>query len=97
VFERAGWLAVNILGRDQRNVAARFARKGPEKFRGLATVPGLSGIPLIGGSLATLECSVEKRFTVGDHLMLLSTVRRADSCPGVPLAYHQRDFCGIVK
>lgn len=55
----AGRFAVNILGEHQGQLAERFARPGSDdKFAGLVVAPGRSGVPVIEGALATVECRV---------------------------------------
>lgn len=53
---------INILGAGQEEVADRFAagRQGASgAFRGLAWHPGNSGVPLLEGAVATVECEVD--------------------------------------
>ena len=47
-----------VLAADQRALSERFARKGHDRFDGLAWQPGATGVPLIPGALAAIECAV---------------------------------------
>jgi flavin reductase ActVB len=94
-FTEWDWLAVHVLGRDQEHLARRFARKDPDKFADLPTEPGMAGLPLLDGALATLQCQVQDRVPAGDHLVLIAQVRHTRCQEGEPLAYHRRDFCGV--
>jgi len=91
-FRAASHFAVNILAEDQRKLSERFARKGHDRFDGLAWHPGHTGVPLIDDVLATIECGLHQRFTSGDHDIfvgeVLDTRVRADARPLVYYATH---------
>ena len=55
---RAGSFCVNILGEHQEAVCRAFAVSGGDKFDGVDWTPGVTGSPLIDGSLATVECTL---------------------------------------
>src|SRR5512143_758826 len=56
---RSGRFAVNILAEHQGHIAERFARPGSDdKFAGLETALGRTGVPVLCGVLATVECRV---------------------------------------
>ncbi|MHB9860816.1 flavin reductase family protein [Streptomyces sp. YIM S03343] len=86
--------AVSVLAESQRHVAGRFAMKGRISDRLLfADIPwtrgGVSGAPLVGGALATLECRTEQHVTAGDHTLVVGRVltARVPSAQGGPLMY----------
>ncbi|MFF2201376.1 flavin reductase family protein [Streptomyces sp. NPDC058145] len=86
--------AVSVLAEGQRHVAGRFAMKGRISdrllFQDLPRVRGeVSGAPLVGGSLATLECRTEQRVRAGDHTLVIGRVltARAPGAEGGPLMY----------
>lgn len=86
--------AVSVLAESQRQIAGRFAMKGRISdrllFEDLPWVRGeVSGAPLIGGSLATLECRTEQRVTAGDHTLVIGRVltSSAPNTEGGPLTY----------
>lgn len=86
--------AVNILGVHQLEVARRFAGLTPEtgdRFAGLAWSDGLSGAPLLDGSIATLECRLHASHDGGDHTIFVGAVVDARvSGEKAPLLYHDR-------
>src|SRR3954454_11344078 len=69
MVRRAGRYAVNVLAADQQALSDCFAHApvspGREAFRGAAWRPGPTGLPLIDGSIATLEATVVETFTAG--------------------------------
>jgi 4-nitrophenol 2-monooxygenase / 4-nitrocatechol 4-monooxygenase, reductase component len=90
---RAGRFAVSILSEDQADLAARFATKEPDKFRGLLEgTTGLPSEPLIPDSLATLECRTVNQVEGGTHIVFLADVERATARDGAPLAYFRGKF-----
>ncbi|MDQ0794818.1 flavin reductase (DIM6/NTAB) family NADH-FMN oxidoreductase RutF [Streptomyces sp. B1I3] len=86
--------AVSVLAESQRQIAGRFAMKGRISdrllFEDVPYVRGeITGAPLIGGALATLECRTEQRVLAGDHTLVIGRVLTAElpSAEGEPLAY----------
>ena len=85
--------AVNILATDQRPLAERFARKGLDRFDGVAWRSGLSGAPLIDGAVASFECEPRSHHDEGDHLIFVGRVTHCARRVGaLPLAYHGGRF-----
>ena len=86
--------AVSLLSESQRHIAGRFAMKGRLSDRLLfEDIPyrrgEVTGAPLIGGSLAVLECRTEQRVVAGDHTLVIGRVLTAElpSTAGGPLTY----------
>ncbi len=86
-FRSARRFAVNILAEDQVDVALQFARAGADKFAGVATRPGLHGVPLIEGCAAWLECETVSVMPGGDHAVFLARVDRIAPSDRRPLAF----------
>ncbi|HEX4335029.1 MAG TPA: flavin reductase family protein [Polyangiaceae bacterium] len=85
--------AVNILGREQGELAMQFARHGCDKFGGVGFVPGArTGCPLIVGALASLECSITSRFSSGDHDILVGAIEGVVVHEGAPLVWFHGGF-----
>ena len=87
VFRDAGHFCVSILADDQVEISNRFAKAGLNKFDGVPTVPGTSGIPLIEGSAATLECTTVASYPGGDHAVFLGRVDRLSRTDRRPLVF----------
>lgn len=86
--------AVSVLTESQRHIAGRFAMKGRISdrllFEDISYVRGdITGAPLVGGALATLECRTEQTVTAGDHTLVIGRVLTAElpSADGGPLMY----------
>lgn len=84
--------AVNVLASDQDELCRRFAGPAEDRFAGVAWSPGVVGAPLLTGSLAVLECCLERWFYGGDHVILLGAVRSASSSARAPLLVYRGAF-----
>lgn len=87
LFRKAKHFGINVLSEQQQDLSDRFARKGQDRFSGLDWTPGDTGVPLIPGALAQIECMVHERFTSGDHDILVGEMVRANVTDGSPLIY----------
>jgi flavin reductase (DIM6/NTAB) family NADH-FMN oxidoreductase RutF len=86
-FRDARFFAVNVLAAGQRALSERFARKGHDRFDGLAWHAGETGAPLLPDALAEIECAIRYRFTAGDHDLIVGEMVRALIREGAPLVY----------
>lgn len=94
-FSRASHFAISILGEDQIEISQRFSRSGEDKFAGVSWRPGAGDAPLIDGAVATLECSAERSYDGGDHIILVGRVLHHARYDGAALLYAQGQY-GIV-
>lgn len=88
----SGVFGVNIMAQDQNGTAMAFARKGTDKFAGIAWSPAPNGVPMIDGSLATIACRVVETATGGTHTVFMGEVIDASTHPGQPLTYYRGIF-----
>ena len=68
---------VNILKHDQMDVATHFAKasvEGEDKIDKFPTRPAANEAPILTDSLACLECEVDQRVEVGNHLLVIGKV-----------------------
>jgi flavin reductase (DIM6/NTAB) family NADH-FMN oxidoreductase RutF len=91
-FRQAGLFGVSILAEGQEEVSRRFAGGGATKFTGLELPRGSTGVPLIPGALAYLECRVSATHAAGDHTIYVGEVLSVEVRPGRPLLYHDRAY-----
>jgi 3-hydroxy-9,10-secoandrosta-1,3,5(10)-triene-9,17-dione monooxygenase reductase component len=103
VVRAAGRYAVNILAEDQQALSDCFAGApvipGREAFCGAAWHPGPTGLPLLDGAIATLECTVVETFSAGDHDLFIGRVDglgSEDQHP-MPLLYYRRRYLRIER
>ncbi|MCW2900506.1 MAG: putative oxidoreductase [Streptosporangiaceae bacterium] len=93
---RAGRFAVNILSARQEAIALRFARRGADHFEGLEPAYGEHDVPVVPDALAHLECTVERQFEAGDHLVVFGEVQRVCDREGEPLAFLGGRFADLT-
>jgi flavin reductase (DIM6/NTAB) family NADH-FMN oxidoreductase RutF len=87
VFLETGWFAVNVLSAAQHALARRFASPAPDRFMGIRWNGGLGGCPVLPGSLASFEWSLERAVQAGDHVVLIGRIHRAAGAEGDPLVF----------
>jgi flavin reductase (DIM6/NTAB) family NADH-FMN oxidoreductase RutF len=88
----AGKFGVSILSDAQTDLSNRFASRNEDKFSGIATHPGESGVPLIDGALTTLECALREQFAGGDHSIFVGEVVAIATAEGAPLVYYRSGY-----
>ena len=88
-FEQSNRFAVNLLAADQEDLSNHFATPGTDRTQG-PYVSGQTGIPVLEGVLARLECTVTDWHTGGDHTIMMGEVQSAAIVNGEkePLLYH---------
>jgi 3-hydroxy-9,10-secoandrosta-1,3,5(10)-triene-9,17-dione monooxygenase reductase component len=93
---RAGSFCVNILGEHQEAVCRAFAVSGGDKFDGIDWSPGVTGAPVITGSLAVVECTLGTIYEGGDHELVTGHVVTMEIGEGSPLIFYRSGFGRFV-
>ena len=99
----AGRFAVNILGEHQQALAHCFAgasvAPGRDAFCGATWWPGETGLPLLDGAIASLECTVVETHPVGDHDLFIGQVEALASGEHDPrpLLYYRRRYLRLDR
>ncbi len=72
----SGSFCVNVLGTAQTSLCWRFAKSSiAEPFEGVVWRPSpISGSPTIEGSIAWIDCAIDKVIEAGDHDFVLGRV-----------------------
>jgi flavin reductase (DIM6/NTAB) family NADH-FMN oxidoreductase RutF len=94
-FRAAKCFGINVLRDDQQYLSERFARKGMDRFNGLKWDRGASGVPLLPGALAAIECEVHQRVTSGDHDIFVGRIVRTVVEEGHPLIHFSGRYRGL--
>ncbi len=92
IFRGASHFGINILAEEQQELSQHFARKGHDRFQGVAWAPGATGAPLIEGVLAAIECEVYQRIPVGDHDILVGQMVATRVREGKPLLHFRGGY-----
>ena len=100
LLKRYGFFGVNILTPDQIDIAERFTGKGglkgADRFAGAATKTRASGVPLLVGALAAIDCEVEDIVERHSHAIVIGRVLDvAVSARTAALAYWQGRYVAI--
>ncbi|ARJ04188.1 monooxygenase [Cnuibacter physcomitrellae] len=89
----AGRFCVNVLADDQEHLGRQFASKGGDKFVGVAHRVSDSGLPLLDGAVAWIECSLYSVGDAGDHVLVLGEVETLSAeHTASPLVFHKGAF-----
>jgi flavin reductase (DIM6/NTAB) family NADH-FMN oxidoreductase RutF len=100
LLQRYGSFGVNILSADQIDVAERFSGigglKGIDRFVGAEWTKGISGVPLLVGALAAIECDVDDIVERHSHAIVIGRVRLLQqTARKAALAYWQGSYVAI--
>lgn len=89
-FQACSHYAVNVLSAQQLPWAMQFAARDVDRFAGVDVSTGLTGAPLLGGTLATFECANRSQYPEGDHIIFVGEVLACHShSQAAPLLYHR--------
>ena len=76
-FDQSNRFGVNFLAADQEDLSNHFATPGTDRSQG-PYVSGKTGIPVLEGVIARLECEVTDRYPGGDHTIMMGEVKSAE-------------------
>lgn len=96
----SGKYCVNILAASQEQVSRQFAKKGSsEKFEGIAYYSGDIGVPVLEGTLTSVECEVTAIVDGGDHKILLGKGVKIHQAVGEtePLIFYRGKYNKLEK
>jgi flavin reductase (DIM6/NTAB) family NADH-FMN oxidoreductase RutF len=100
ILKRQGFFGVNILAADQLDVAERFTGKGglkgADRFAGAQWNKRISGVPLLVGALAAIDCEVEEIVERHSHAIVIGRVLDIQSSGHTAaLAYWQGRYVAV--
>ena len=87
-FDGCTHFGVNVLAADQHHLSRQFSTPTEDKFAGVATLEGSSGVPLLAGALAHFICRNVRQIELGDHVIVVGEVERYQTFEGEPLVFH---------
>lgn len=93
---------VSLPSADQVGIAERFAGKGglkgADRFTGADWEIRATGVPLLQGALATIDCEVEELIERHSHAIVIGRVLDIDvASSGAGLGYWRGDYVGIDR
>lgn len=101
ILRAHGRFAVNVLGEGQQALSDCFAGApvvpDREAFCGAGWAPGSTGLPLLDGAIATLECTTAQVVPAGDHELFIGRVDALanDEHHPLPLLYYRRRYLHV--
>jgi flavin reductase (DIM6/NTAB) family NADH-FMN oxidoreductase RutF len=91
-FRNTAFYGINVLGEDQKDLSVRFSQAELDRFETVAWRNGETGVPLLDGVLAQMECRVTQTVEAGDHAIFIGEVVGARCRDGRPLLYFASSY-----
>lgn len=97
LIKESGVFAINVLTRDQVELAKRFGYKSGrkvDKCAGLDWIAAASGVPVLPQAYAYLDLKLVHSFVAGDHTLFVGEVLEAKILhpESTPLIFKKSDF-----
>lgn len=92
VIAASGKFGISILAADQAPISNRFASRADDKFEGVATKTGVTGVPLLDGAVCTIECRLREALPGGDHSIFVGEVLEVTTTDAPPLVYFRSSY-----
>lgn len=87
--------SVNVLSQAQRPISDQFARRGVDKWAGIAWRMTSSQNPVIADTLMWLDCRIVAEHEAGDHQIVIGQVvsmGSSDVTDDAPLLYYRGEY-----
>ncbi|MDX3696551.1 flavin reductase family protein [Streptomyces europaeiscabiei] len=100
MIRETGRFAVSVLGDNHHKVASAFARKGIDRWGGVAHTGTGTGNPVLTESLMWLDCEIDAEHEAGDHHIVVGRVlemSQSEAHRGEPLLFYRGGFHGIAS
>lgn len=92
-IKESGSFCVNVMAQDQMDVCGVMASKAEDKFTDVDWRPGPTGSPIIEGSIAYIDCTIEAVLDGGDHDIVVGRVVELDVMHSKdPLVFYQGGY-----
>ena len=98
VLSASGDFVVNILSAGQEELSRRFAAQPAEgRFDGVPWRETSTGLILLGGALAHIECERFADFPLGDHTLFVGRVTGGTVGEAEPLLYFRGSYGALHR
>ncbi len=91
IFDTSSHFSVTVLSDEQEVVSREFCQP-IDRFSTVEWKWGDSGVPLIMGGVAWIECVKDQTFSGGDHRIVIGRVLRVQTFDGRPLVHWRGDY-----
>jgi len=97
-IKESGRFSVNVLSDQQQDVSNHFAGglSQEQRFENTAWTPGIAGVPLLNGSLLSLDCRVVEKVRAGTHWIIIGEIEDAVCRSGEPLLYFRSQYRALA-
>jgi 3-hydroxy-9,10-secoandrosta-1,3,5(10)-triene-9,17-dione monooxygenase reductase component len=96
-IEAAGHFCVNILAARQQDICLALSSQAENKFSAIPYRPTSSGLPIIEGVVAWIDCKLDAVHEAGDHVIAIGRVRALDiEQPAAPLIFLRGAYGSIT-
>ena len=95
-FLAAEYFGVNVLGREQEDLAVQFAQSDVA-FETVDHGTSKRGVPRLEDAIAWFECRTVQTLDSGDHHVILAEVTDFMSADGEPLLFFRGEYRGIQQ
>ncbi len=90
--------SVNVLAHHQDELSASVASRETEKFAGFAWRLSPTGLPVVEGCVAYIDCTTEQIVGAGDHYIVIGRVDHlAVEAGGDPLVFHAGSYGTVTR
>ncbi len=100
-IEKTGAFCVNVLGAHQGDLCWQFSKSSVEQpFEGVSWTPApKTGSPVLDGSIAWMDCTIDKVVDAGDHKFVMGLIQEfehahVDEAP-LPLLFYKGKLGGF--
>jgi 3-hydroxy-9,10-secoandrosta-1,3,5(10)-triene-9,17-dione monooxygenase reductase component len=94
-IRETGKFSVNVLSKTQQPISNQFARRGIDKWAGIAWKMSDGQNPIIDGTLTWLDCEIVAEHQAGDHYIVIGqvlTIGSNDRYIDEPLVYFKGNY-----
>ncbi|MFT4230314.1 MAG: flavin reductase family protein [Microbacterium sp.] len=89
-----GRFCANVFAGEQEALSRRMAKRGADRFSGVAWHPSPLGNPIIDGVVAWVDCEIDRTVGLGDHTLVVGRVAqlRAETPGATPLLFFRGEY-----
>ena len=88
-----GRFCANILSAEQAHISRLFSSKAEDKFAEVIHGSSPSGLPLIDGIAAWVDCRIQSVQEIGDHFLVVGAVEAIGQGTTSPLVFLKGGYC----
>lgn len=96
-YLNADYFAINILAENQQQLASHFARSDHTLFDTVQFAASSRGVPVLPGTVASLECKTQQIHDCGDHHIIVGEVEDFRSNGQAPLLFFGGTYAKLLS